>query len=241
MRRPRQGTIGPKWVRQPILAVLTLSFPLSDLHPSFTSLELALLRSSSCYHVAQCPNIYNSLWQVQGERGDCVTLLLHHPITLKPSLCPGPPARCLTHIPVRSWCSGLLAPEAAAVCPARNASCSKVWSIRVTAKSGATVLLRDKNTSSQICIEHLPALGWTLNTIKNRELTTTRNTAESRELVHEAAGYLQRAASRAGREPASHLGTPPPLQRTMSSQQLPFNLVPNFTSRKLTFATHSSF
>lgn len=116
--RRRQGGLrgggharGPssKWVRQPIWQFRRSASHCLTSTPSFTSLELALLRSSSCYHVAQCPNIYNSLWQVQGERGDCKppssSITLSHS---NPAFAQGLPARCLTHIPVRSWCSWAL-------------------------------------------------------------------------------------------------------------------------------------
>ena len=53
-----------KWVRQPIwLFQLSASYCLTST-PRFTTLELAPLRFSFCPHVAQCPNIYNSPWQV---------------------------------------------------------------------------------------------------------------------------------------------------------------------------------
>lgn len=181
--RRRQGGLrgggharGPSsnWVRQPIWQFRRSASHCLTSTPSFTSLELAPLRSSSCHHVAQCPNIYNSLWQAQGGREEIV----NHPPPPSPyhtqtqPLPRASPPGVSPISPSGLGVPGLLAPEAAAGGPARNASCSKVWSIRVTAKSGATVLPRDKNTSSRICIEHLPALGWTLNTIKNRELTT---------------------------------------------------------------------
>ena len=156
------------------LAVPRLGLPLSDLHPSFISFELAPLGSSFCPHVAQCPNICNSPWQVQGGSEEianhaalplpCHTQAQPLPRASTPGVPPTPPPGL--------GAPGLLAPEAAAGSSTRNASCSRVWSIRVTASSGATVPPRDKNTNSQMCIERLPALGQTHSTMKNRELTT---------------------------------------------------------------------
>lgn len=53
-----------KRVRQPIWLFRHSASHCLTSTPSFTSLELAPLRSFFCPHVAQCPNIYNSPWQV---------------------------------------------------------------------------------------------------------------------------------------------------------------------------------
>lgn len=138
--RRRQGGLwrgharGPssKWVRQPIWQFRRSASHCLTSTPSFTSLLNLLhqvLLLPPMWH--KVPTSIIHCGKRQREEIVSHPLLLHHPITLNPAFCPGPP-RCLTHIPCQVLVFlGSGHQEEVAGGPARNASCSKVWSIRV--------------------------------------------------------------------------------------------------------------
>ena len=142
--------------------------------PGFSSFEPVPLGSSSCPHVPQCPNIYDSPWQVRGWREESVNIPppAHRPITLRAqaglALARGRHARCPTHSPARPWCSSAHGTGAVGRQPRRT--CQLLSSLEHLGHGQQRHHRPFEGREHQLTnIHQAPATGQTHNLITNQE------------------------------------------------------------------------
>lgn len=166
--------------------------------PSFISFEPAPLGSSFCPHVAQCPNIYNSPWQVRGWREESVNTPPPSPHHTQSSGRPGP-------------CTGL--PRPMSHPHARQALV--LSSLEHLGHSQQQHHRPFEGRENQLTDTHqAPAMGRTQNVLTNQKRPRpprrgqfSKNVAESQELVYRGWAPCGEPPSLLEGEPASHLGT----------------------------------